>query len=290
MAALMLTRDEVIERSQTLPSFPRFVTEILAALDDPEASLAVLAGCIMRDPVITARVLSAANTASMRSRRSSEVNDIYTAISLIGMSQVRKITLVSCLGTFVGGVAVPSLPATFWQHCVSVGVCCEELALHTPVPVSNDAALIAGLLHDVGQIWLYSFNASAYSTCWQQALTTAHGIDEVEREQFGVDHSTIGAWLAEHWELPSGIVTAIRGHHIPDAVLDASLVSVVHVAEVLSNALDLGGRAENRVTTLSSAACSQLGLVWDESIHPLFGSIEARSRYADTFFATAARP
>ena len=290
MAALLLTRDEVIARSKTLPSFPRFITDILAALDDPEASLTVLAACVIRDPIITARVLSMANTVSMRSRSMSEVSDIYTAISLIGMSQVRKITLTSCLGAFVGGMAAPGLPTTFWQHCVSVGVCCEELALHTPVTVSTDAALIAGLLHDIGQIWLFSFSAETYRRCWQVALTQARAIDDVEREHFGVDHSTIGAWLAEHWRLPSDIVAAILGHHYPDDDLATPLVPLVHVAEVLSNALDLGQRDENRVTFISSAACRQLELVWDDNIRPLFGRIEARSRHANDFFSTGAKP
>jgi len=287
MTALALTRDEVIARSAALPSFPRFITDILAALDDPEASLTLLAACVIRDPIITARVLSVANMVSMRSRSMSEVTDIYTAISLIGMSAVRKITLTSCIGAFVAGVAAPGLPATFWQHCVSVGVCCEELTLHTAVPVSTDAALIAGLLHDIGQIWLYSFNPDLYTSSWQLALTHARGINDVEREHFGVDHSMIGAWLANHWELPANIEAAIAGHHYPDDNLAIPLGPLVHVAEVLSNALDLGQRDENRVTFLSSAACQQLELDWDASIRPLFGRIEARSRHADTFFAAA---
>lgn len=290
MNSVMLTRDQVIEHSQSLPSFPRFVTDILAALDDPDGSLAVLADCILRDPIITARVLSVANAASARTRGRAEVADIYTATSLIGMSRVREITLISRLGTFVNGIAVEGMPSTFWQHCVAVGVCCEEVAQHITLPVSSDAALIAGLLHDVGQLWLYSFNPVAYRTCWQQALSQAIGIDHMERAHFGIDHTTIGAWLAEYWALPTGIVAAIGGHHAPDTALDIPLVPLVHVAEVLSNALDLGGRDENRVTHLSSAACQQLGLVWDAGIHPLFGRIEARSRHANTFFAKGAKP
>ena len=290
MTALTISRDQVIAHSQKLPSFPRFVTDILAALDDPEGSHTVLAGCIIRDPIITARVLSAANLASARGRRMSEVNDVYTAISLIGMSQVRQITLVSCLGAFVGGMAVQGMPTTFWKHCMAVGVCCEELALHIDAPVSSDAALVAGLLHDIGQLWFYTFNPEAYRRCWQQALTQAVSIEEVERQYFGIDHSTVGAWLAEHWALPPGIVAAIRGHHVPDDALDNTLVPLVHVAEVLANALDLGGRDENRVTSLSSAACERLGIVWDDHIRRLFGRIEGRSRHAEAFFQSGGKP
>ncbi|MDD2744196.1 MAG: hypothetical protein PHV02_18190, partial [Rhodocyclaceae bacterium] len=58
----------------------------------------------------------------------------------------------------------------------------------------------------------------------------------------------------------------------------------VSIAEVLSNALDLAGRADNHVTQISSAACEALGLVFDANIQPLFGRIEARSKYANALF------
>ena len=290
MPNLTISRDRVIERSHLLPSFPRFVTDILAALDDPDGSLTVLADCVIRDPIITARVLSAANIASARTRHMAEVNNIYNAISLIGMSQVRQLTLISGLGAFVGGVAVQGMPTTFWRHCVAVGVCCEELALNIEAPISTDAALVAGLLHDIGQLWLFGFNADAYRQCWRQALSEAHGIEEVEREHFGVDHATVGAWLAQHWALPAPIVAAIQGHHQPGARLDEPLVPLVHVAEVLANALDLGGGDENRVVALSSLSCQQLGLVWDDRIRPMFGRIESRSRHTNTFFPADATP
>jgi HD-like signal output (HDOD) protein len=158
------------------------------------------------------------------------------------------------------------------------------LALHTPVPVSTSSALIAGLLHDIGQIWLHSFSAEAFRTTWNQALTHNISIEEAEREHFGVDHPTIGAWLAAHWSLPENIGTAIRHHHAPDAALTEPLVPLVHVAEVLSNALDLTSREENRVTSISTAACNALGLTWDDSARSLFGRMEARSRHANAFF------
>jgi HD-like signal output (HDOD) protein len=165
-------------------------------------------------------------------------------------------------------------------------VCSEELALHTAAPASASAALIAGLLHDVGQLWLYRFKADSFSQAWPHALANGIGIEQAERERFGVDHSVIGAWLAEHWTLPANIVTAIRCHHAPEQALGEPLVPVVHVAEVVSNALDLTGREENHVTSISSAACSALGLTWDESARVLFGRMEARSRHANALFGS----
>lgn len=279
-----LTRSEVLTRTSGLPAFPVVVNKILSSLDDPEANLNVLADFIGYDPVITARVLSFANRAADRTRNIASVRDIYTATSLIGMSHVREIVLVSSLGQFANDKAMGQLSSAYWQHSVAVAVCAQELALHITAPVVSDLALIAGLLHDVGQLWLYRFYPAEFEQAIALSVERSIGTDVAEREIFGLDHTVIGAWLAEYWGLPSGVATAIRCHHQPDAALDDLIVPVVSVAEVLSNALDLAGRSENRVTQISSAACNALGLVFDADIQPLFGRIEARSKYANALF------
>ena len=288
MSSPAISRDTVIKGSRSLPAFPRIINDILATLDDPDANFNLLVACINRDPIITARVLSVANMAAVRGRRESEVCDIYTATSLVGMSRVRHIVMISSLGVFIGSATQRGAPHTFWPHSVAVGVCCQELAQHISVPVCSDAALIAGLLHDIGQLWLLGHNGEAAQQCWHQARNRNVSVSQAEHEAFGTDHASIGAWLAEHWGLPTGIAAAIRGHHTPDWIKDACpetyLIPLVHVAEVLSNALDLTGRSENRVITLSSAACQQLGLVWDTDIRALFGRMEARSSHANRHF------
>lgn len=280
-----LTQDRVIEQARELPGFPRVITEILATIDDPDANLNVLSQLIKLDPVIAARVLALANTAASRTQRGTPVRDIYAATSLIGMGRVRQMTLISSCIDYFGKIGPANLAATFWQHSVAVGICGEEIALHVGKSVSATQALIAGLLHDIGQLWLYNFRAGSFRSAWSQALSSHCGIEIAEQEQFGVDHPTIGAWLADHWSLPPAISKAIRHHHDGAADLDEALVPTTHLAEVLANALDLAGREENRVTRISAAACHRLGLAWDESTRDLFGRIDARSRHANTFFA-----
>jgi putative nucleotidyltransferase with HDIG domain len=284
MPAHFLTQDEVIEHSKMLPGFPRTIGKILATIEDPESNLLVLVEHIEQDPVITARVLSLASLASSHTQRQSAVRDIFTATTIIGMKRVRKIAVLSSISGFVGDAVPPEMSASFWQHSIAVGVCSEELALHTESTGSVVTALIAGLLHDIGQLWLHSYDALGIREAWNKALSRSTSIEETEREHFGVDHSTIGAWLAEHWALPTSISAAIRYHHAPDAGLAEPLVPLVHIAEVLSNALDITGRAENRVTSISGAACRRLGLLWDEDSHALFGRMEARSRHANSLF------
>lgn len=285
MATAHIDQDLVILRAAEMPGFPRVISEILATLDDPEANLTVLAQLIERDAVIAARVLSLANMAATRTRRLSEVRDVFTATSLIGMGRVRQLAVIgSCLKFFAGNGADASI-ASHSRHSVAVAVCAEELALWVAIPVSSTSALIAGLLHDIGQLWLSRFGAGDYREVWSQALSHAIGIERAERERFGTDHARIGAWLGEHWGLPADIVAAIRHHHDAATATVQPLAATVHVAEVLSNALDLTGRSENHVTHISPVACRALGIAWNDPVRPLFGRIEARSRHANAFFA-----
>jgi HD-like signal output (HDOD) protein len=286
MNKLLVTRDEVIGSIGNLPGFPPVIAQILETLDDPEANMNFLVGHIQHDPVIAARVFSLANRAS-RSGHYSETGDLYAAVSLIGLNSVRDIAMTGSISGWSEKFASGKMPASYWSHSVAAGVCAQELARHIAAAVPPSTALIAGLLRDVGQLWLYCFDAGEFGKALDYSLASGTGIEVAERERFGVDHATIGAWLAEHWSLPANICAAIRHHHAPDSMLGEPLVPLVHVAEVLSNALDLTGRDENRVTAISARACKNLGLVWDGEIRPLFGQIEASSRYANTLIQFA---
>jgi putative nucleotidyltransferase with HDIG domain len=175
----------------------------------------------------------------------------------------------------------------FWRHSVAVGVCSEELAHHVNLRTPGDMALVAGLLHDIGQLWLARFRPSDYRATWDDALSHAHGIVQAEREHLGIDHAEIGAWLAEHWGLPEPIVSAIRHHH--DAGNDepehaGAAAACCRGAEQCARP----GRPakENRVTAISSTACARLGLIWNEDVRSMFGRIEARSAHANQIFAS----
>ncbi|MGI9134205.1 MAG: HDOD domain-containing protein, partial [Rhodoferax sp.] len=244
----------------------------------------LLVSHIEHDPVIAGHVLSMANKAGTNRYGGAPINDVFTAISLVGLARVREVAiLVSLADVFKG--SDPGQPhGHFWHHSVAVGVCCVELAQYSRMDVHLDTALVAGLLHDVGQLWLQRFEPTLLRQAWDEAVQRKVDITVTERELMGVDHGQIGGWLAQGWGLGDHIVKAVVHHHAPEAALGDPLVAVVHVAEVLSNALDLTRTGLNRVTSISGAACATLGLDWGDDSHPLFGRIEARSRHAAAFF------
>ncbi len=302
--ATMLTRELVLARSKALPAFPRVIAEIMATIDDPDANLKLLVRHIEHDPVVAGRVMALANTAAASRGREGGVRDIYTATSMVGLARIRELAVIASFIGFARDIA-PAAMASYWQHSVAVGVCAEELARYASVPVSTSSALIGGLMHDIGQLWLCRFEPAAIAGSSGEALARKVGIEVVERERFGVDHAAIGAWLAQGWSLPENIVAAIAAHHALAGdsgategagaaagvakMADNPLLAVIHMAETLSNALDLAGREENRVSRVSASACQLLGLSWGEEIRPLLGRVEGRARHAGVFFRDMVR-
>lgn len=277
-----ISQDEVLSKAAQLPAFPTVVSHILETIDDDNASLNDLVVYIERDPVIAAKVVSAAGAVGLRGHHAVHLGDVYTATSMIGLSRVRELVLQTSLAHFVNKQGAHH----FWQHSVAVGVCAQELARHAAghSHVHLDYAWVAGLLHDIGHLWLSRFYPLQFQIALQTADAGLTPLVEAEQYHFGLDHTQIGKMIAEHWKLPIHVIAAIAQHHQPDKGLTDKLVAVTHVAEVLANALNLGHRQGNQVAHLSPVACNLLRLDFSEDMQHLFGRIEARTEYAIAVF------
>ncbi len=276
---IALTQAEVIERTALLPAFPRVIRGVLDSLDDENASIGSLAQLLQQDPVIAGRVIALASSAAVSLRPGAAAHGLAGATSMIGLAKVREIVLNVGVAEFARDSQMSSY---FWEHSAAVGVAAQELARYSHLP--TDYALIAGLLHDIGQLWMVRFYPQEFELVHRLVAAGEINIIKAERAYFGVDHCWIGAVIAEHWGLPAAVVAAINFHHQPKDGLSEKLVAVVHVAEVLSNALDLTLRQDNQVTYLSTSACAALGLDWSADMNFMFAKIEARTEHACAVF------
>src|SRR5712691_8179635 len=108
-----------------------------------------LAKLIRRDPVITARVIGAANSAAYAAH--APTASIHAAIMRLGVLAVRRIAFLLSLYN-----AVPVAPAerkAFWRHSLAVAYAAEVITRHVPTWSAGqqmDNAFLAALLHDLG--------------------------------------------------------------------------------------------------------------------------------------------
>ena len=262
--------DDVLSRLETLPAFPAVVNRILQTLDDDRAAMGVLEQHLQSDPVISARILAAANRLVRHSGRE-PVGDIHVAVSYLGLDQVHHIVVSTSVLDFVQNSHCTSV---FWERSLAVGLCAQELA--ELVGVNPGHALVAGLLHEVGILWLNVCHPREY----QQVLIEQHLHDsdilDTERTLLGITHPAIGRLLAEHWGLPEDIVLAIAAHLRPPAGPLPPLTGITHLAAILCTGLDLPFQPDNEVRQVSDEALRALGADWEEKMPELLGRVEVR--------------
>lgn len=261
----------VLAGARALPTLPQIVPQILATLEDEQSAADTLAARINTDPTVVARLLAAANSSAFGFPM--RVDSTRQAILVLGLEKVRTITLATAI------IDPYRLDATgydahrLWLHSLGVAVCAQTVAEFVGRP--PEGAFTAGLLHDIGQLLMVNVAPERYAQATQRVREHGESIAQAERAVFGFDHAEVGGRLAREWRLPPEITEGIEGHHDPEAGDFGEAGDIVHLAEVLAHALDLGDFPDNRVPELSAGACARMGIEWPQ-FAPRFGEIGAR--------------
>lgn len=243
----------------TLGSYAPIVRDIEAALQSPQCSLGTVAGAIEKDPDLTARLLRLANSGFYGF--SSRLSTVSEALSLIGIQQVQDLIVSSSIIDRFSGVGADFVNMHhFWRHSLACGVGARIVALarHMKNP---DKFFVAGLLHDVGRLALFSKVPEVSERVFDRFRKGDGSLRDAEKAELGYDHADIGGALMKRWQLPPRLVEAVTHHHRPLACLQAKEeASVVHLVDHLVNAMQVGTTGETHVPPLQSGAWELLRL------------------------------
>lgn len=226
-----------LEKFSGLPSVPQVVLRIKQISEDPKASVADLANCILSDHQLTARILRMANS-SYYGDFAGKVYTITQAIVLMGFRAVRNTAISMAIYGMVNKLArSTSFDVTgFWTRSVASGVIAKYLASRINQPEMIEAAFIAGFMHDIGQVILAGVFPSEYEQISREEAESPD-VYLQERSLMGLDHMQAGGILARKWNLPEGMTQAITDHHrlgmSPRIRSEHILVDLVYLSDLL---------------------------------------------------------
>lgn len=208
-----------------LPSFSASAVSTLSLLRE-EADLGVVAERLMTDPGLTVRILRTVNSAAFGMRQ--EVTNLQYATSLLGRSRVESLVLTAAVGDALPTPAGLDLDG-FWQACARRACLAKAIASRVAPPSAMES-FTAGLLQDMAVPLMAAARPEEYATI----LTTAANEPEVplrsiEEDTLGYDHAQVGAVMAEAWDLPESLITAIADHHRPGERAPAAVEAVAYV-------------------------------------------------------------
>lgn len=220
-----------------LPSLPDLYHEIVEELEGEDSSMRRVGEIISKDLGMTAKILQLVNSAFFGLRR--HVSDPAQAVSLLGLETINGLVLSIHVFSQFDGASVEGFSLNkLWEHSVATGALAKRIAREGGLgPEDVDYALLAGLLHDTGELVLVANLPEEYAKVLQAAGAKGITVWEAELEIFGTTHAAVGAYLLGLWALPDPIVEAIAYHHQPSACQAEAFcpLTAVHVADALEH-------------------------------------------------------
>ncbi|MEM7229429.1 MAG: GGDEF domain-containing protein [Planctomycetota bacterium] len=205
---------ESVLRNPRLPSLPSVALQILELTRDETVEMKAVADVVRYDQGLSAKVLRTVNSSFYG--LSKPCATIQQALVYLGLNTVKSVVLgFSLVESMDGGdeTTIDFDYITYWRRSIYAAVAARELAQYVP-DVDADEAFLAALMQDVGMIVLFRVFDDEYLQCLD--INTSDGHRELlvkEQQYFEMTHAEVGAAMAQKWNLPESLQSAICHHH-----------------------------------------------------------------------------
>ena len=242
-------------------SLPDVVIRVNDLIDSGEATNYELEQAILTDQALTAKVLRFANSTYFGF--SGKVETVLKAISIMGHKELRNLVIASSVTSTFKGIPPDLVDMdTFWNHSVTCGVTARLLASSVD---NRERFFIAGLLHGVGRLVLFSQypkESAKVLSCMNQG---EDAVIHAERKIFGFTHAQLGAELLKQWKLPPNIWKMVEYQFDPmkdaEYQYDASaLCAAINIANYIQPCTNQRINLEESIPDRALKTWSYLGL------------------------------
>jgi putative nucleotidyltransferase with HDIG domain len=222
--------DTIIRTVENLRPMPTSITRALRAIEDSSATSTEISEIIGLDQALSASILQSANSVAMGF--STDCSKLSEAVMRLGFKRLKGLILgIAAVGPFNQSLKGYRFGAgELWNHSIATAVSAEWIARELRYP-DPEEAYTAGLLHDMGKLFLDQFVFSDYTRIVDLMLKYKLTLYMAEEQLLGIDHAKVGGLIAEKWNFPVVLVDAIRYHHTPSfARSNQRLPAIVNVA------------------------------------------------------------
>lgn len=199
---------EILAAVDKMQAFPESVQNILRLTSETSCAPKDLVEVIVKDPVVTVKVLRVVNSAYYSLPR--KISSIEYAVVFLGFNTIKNLALsIAAIGMVPRNPLAGFDSQGYLLHSLVTAGIARQLASRFPDADANDFFL-AGLLHDFGNVVV----AQAMPDRFKKALEFSSGngisLQAALQQSAGLDPFEIGAILLEKWQFPSGLAQAIR--------------------------------------------------------------------------------
>lgn len=256
-------------------SLPLIYIRLTKVINQYSSSNRDIGRIVGEDPGLTARLLRLVNSAYYGFPN--KIGTVSHAIVVIGTQQLVDLALATSVIKIFKHIPKEMVDMeSFWKHSLACGIFARELAVQRRGK-NVEQLFVAGLLHDIGELIIITKNGKQANQALSRCRDSGELLYEAEQEIMGYDHAEVGYALLETWNLPEVIQEAVGYHHHPEMAKRHPVeAAIVHVADIMAIALQMGSSGEDLVPPLVPEAWESLDL--SSNILPLILD-EAEQQY-----------
>ncbi len=207
--------DLILQRITKLPTLPESFTKIESVYHNPKATFKDMADIVQSDPLLTADILKAANSALYGF--SHEVRSINKAVSLFGMGTVRGFAMASVVKhSFELDMSAYGISNDEFADMSGLLNAVAVLCYMKKDPSILDLLSPATFLVEMGKVLIshYIIKENLVDR-FSEALKTRSSIQEAEREVAGTTTVKVSAALFKYWKFDRDLVDVIENADMP---------------------------------------------------------------------------
>jgi putative nucleotidyltransferase with HDIG domain len=223
---------------QSIPALPMVMIEVSKLLDNPSSSATELAHVITKDQGISAKILAVANSPLFGLPR--KVSTIEFAILVLGFKHIQEIILaLTLLESLKESDSESWDNQSYWLHCLMTATAAQRIANDFGY-IKTGEAFTAGLLHDLGISIIHRYFKKQYLEIVRESEFNNEPFIIAEQKILGITHQEIGYYFLERWKLPEKLGYSILHHHNPINSENKVLSSIIHLADYMTEYLNIG--------------------------------------------------
>lgn len=221
-----------------LPTLPTVITKICQLAKDPKCNASDMGKLVEQDAFLTCELLKVVNSSAYGLR--SKISTAGRAVAVLGLKKTWLLLVGLATNNMVQKCKSPViLTQQFSASSLERGLFAKRIA--EQLGGDKDVAFSAGMLQDFLLPVLAEQMTEQYATFSEhlkQEVNAARSLGDLERNQFGWDHSEAGARVMLEWGFPDELVCLVYVHHRVDHLSELSkLESKIAPAVAVSSCL-----------------------------------------------------
>ncbi|MFT5815766.1 MAG: HD-like signal output (HDOD) protein [Psychroserpens sp.] len=199
-----------ISRGFSVPAQPKLLLNLLTLMAEANPDINAISRAISKDIAVSAAILKTINSPLYGLGRT--ITDIKMSVNYIGIFGVVMLVTGSLFKKSFDPKSCSINLENFWQVTSDIADAAMLLGQRYKPGIANDRFFSLGLFHACG-VPVMAMKYHDYQQLLDNALTTPEiALTEIEEQHYGVNHATIGYYVASSWRLPKDVCQIILQH------------------------------------------------------------------------------